>query len=135
MPAGHKIAARAIKAGEPIMKYNVCIGFAASDIPAGAYVHSHNMDFREFERDYAFGRDYLPVEVLPPEKQATFQGIVREDGQVGTRNYIGILSTVNCSATVVHKTGEFFEEEFLKNNFPNVDGVVALRTAWAAAWK
>ncbi len=126
VPAGHKIAARAIKAGEPIMKYNVCIGFAASDIPAGAYVHSHNMDFREFERDYAFGRDYVPVEVLPREKQARFEGIAREDGQVGTRNYIGILSTVNCSATVVHKIAEAFKGELLEERFPNVDGVVAL---------
>jgi altronate hydrolase len=126
VPAGHKIAARAISAGEAILKYNVCIGFAAADIAAGAYVHSHNMVFREFERDYAFGRDYVPVEVLPEARQATFQGIVREDGQVGTRNYIGILSTVNCSATVVHKIAEFFSDGYLKQNFPNIDGVVAL---------
>jgi altronate hydrolase len=125
VPAGHKIAARALSAGEAIMKYNVCIGFAAADIPAGSYVHSHNTVFREFDRDYAFGRDYVPVEVLPTEKQATFEGIVREDGQVGTRNYIGILSTVNCSATVVHKIAEHFTRERLRD-FPNVDGVVAL---------
>ncbi len=126
VPAGHKIAARAIKAGEPIMKYNVCIGFAAADIAAGAYVHSHNTVFREFQRDYAFCRDYVPVEVLPPEKQASFRGFMREDGEVGTRNYLGVLSTVNCSATVVHKIAEHFTEDFLKNNYPNVDGVVAL---------
>ena len=128
VPAGHKIAARALSAGEAILKYNVCIGFAAADIPAGSYVHSHNTVFREFDRDYAFGRDYVPVEVLPSEKQATFQGIVREDGQVGTRNYIGILSTVNCSATVVHKIAEHFTRERLQE-FPNVDGVVALSHA------
>ncbi len=126
VPAGHKIAARALKAGEPVMKYNVCIGFAAADIAAGSYVHSHNMTFHEFDRDYAYGRDYVPVEILAPEKQATFQGIVREDGQVGTRNYIGILSTVNCSATVVHRIAEHFTEDSLKEKYPNIDGVVAL---------
>ncbi|MGN6660076.1 MAG: UxaA family hydrolase, partial [Achromobacter mucicolens] len=57
VPAGHKIAARDLRAGEPILKYNVCIGFAATDIPAGTYVHSHNMDFQEFDRDYAHARD------------------------------------------------------------------------------
>jgi len=126
VPAGHKIAARAIKAGEPVMKYNVCIGFAAADLAPGSYVHSHNMKFGEFDRDYAFCRDYAPVEVLPEDKQARFQGIVREDGQVGTRNFIGILSTVNCSATVVHRIAAHFDEKFLKENFPNIDGVVAL---------
>jgi len=122
--AGHKIAARAIKSGEPILKYNVCIGFAANDIAAGTLLHSHNMMFREFERDYAFARDYVPVQLLPPEQRATFDGIVRPDGRVGTRNYVGILSTVNCSATVVHKIAEWFTPERLAA-FPNIDGVAA----------
>jgi altronate hydrolase len=125
VPAGHKIAARAIAAGEPILKYNVCIGFAATDIAAGTYVHSHNVSFREFDRDYAYGKEYVPTPVLPEPEQATFMGYVRSDGQVGTRNYIGMLSTVNCSATVVHKIAEHFTPERLRE-FPNVDGVVAL---------
>ena len=125
VPAGHKIAARAIAAGEPILKYNVCIGFAAADIAAGTYVHSHNVSFREFDRDYAFGRDYVPTALLPLAEQARFQGFVRSDGEVGTRNYIGILSTVNCSATVVHKVAEAFTPERLAD-FPNIDGVVGL---------
>lgn len=125
VPAGHKIAARALVAGEPILKYNVCIGFAATDIPAGTYLHSHNTVFREFDRDYAYSRDYVETPVLPPEQRATFQGIVRADGQVATRNYIGILSTVNCSATVVHHIAEAFNDRRLAD-FPNVDGVVAL---------
>jgi altronate hydrolase len=122
--AGHKIASRAIKAGEPILKYNVCIGFAASDIAAGTLLHSHNIVFREFDRDYAFARDYVPVQVLPVEQRATFEGIVRPDGRVGTRNYVGILSTVNCSATVVHKIAEWFTPERLAA-YPNIDGVAA----------
>jgi altronate hydrolase len=125
VPAGHKIAARAIAAGEPILKYNVCIGFAATDIAAGTYVHSHNVSFREFERDYAFGRDYVPTEILPESRQARFDGFVRTDGEVGTRNYIGILSTVNCSATVVHKVAGAFTPERLAG-FANIDGVVGL---------
>jgi altronate hydrolase len=125
VPAGHKIAARAIAAGEPILKYNTCIGFAAVDIPAGTYVHSHNVTFREFDRDYAYGREYVPTPVLPEAEQAKFMGYVRADGEVGTRNFIGILSTVNCSATVVHKVAEYFTEERLRD-FPNIDGVVGL---------
>ncbi|RYF17362.1 MAG: altronate dehydratase [Comamonadaceae bacterium] len=125
VPAGHKIAARAIRAGEAILKYNVVIGFAATDIAAGTYVHSHNVSFREFDRDYAHGKEYVATPVLPDPEQATFMGYVRPDGQVGTRNFIGILSTVNCSATVVHKVAEWFTEERLKD-FPNVDGVVGL---------
>src|ERR1044072_4113654 len=62
--AGHKIAARAITKGEPILKYNVTIGFANTDIAPGTYVHSHNMEFREFDRDYAHAQDYKPVEMI-----------------------------------------------------------------------
>jgi len=124
VPAGHKIAARAIRAGEPIVKYNTCIGFAATDIAPGSYVHSHNISFQEYERDYAYARDYVPVEPVPAAQQATFEGIVRADGRVGTRNYLAILSTVNCSATVVKKIAEWFTPERLAE-YPNVDGVVA----------
>jgi altronate hydrolase len=122
--AGHKIAARAIKKGEPILKYNVTIGFANADIAAGTFVHSHNMEFREFDRDYAHAKDYKPVDMIPEAERATFMGIVRDNGQVGTRNFVGVLSTVNCSATVVHKIAEYFTEERLAE-YPNVDGVVA----------
>jgi altronate hydrolase len=128
VPAGNKIAARAIAKGEPIKKYNVVIGFAASDIAAGSFVHSHNMEFREFDRDYAFARDYQPVALVPESERAVFQGIVRENGQVATRNYIGILSTVNCSATVVRRIADYFTPERLAD-FPNVDGVVAFSHA------
>jgi altronate hydrolase len=122
--AGHKVAARAIKRGEPILKYNVTIGFASADIGAGTFVHSHNMEFREFDRDYAHASEYRPVEMLAETERATFMGIVRDNGQVGTRNYIGVLSSVNCSATVVHKIAEHFTPERLAD-YPNVDGVVA----------
>lgn len=122
---GYKIASRAIAKGEPVQKYSTTIGFAAEDIPAGAMVHSHNIEFREFDRDYAYARDYKPVALLPETERATFQGIVRPDGRVATRNYIGIISTVNCSATVVHGVADYFTPERLAD-YPNVDGVVAL---------
>ena len=125
VPAGHKIASRDIAEGEPILKYNVVIGFAAVDISAGTYVHSHNMTFREFDRDYRSGLEYEPTPTISSDEQATFQGYVRSTGEVGTRNYIGILSTVNCSATVVHKVAEAFRDGRLAQ-FPNIDGVVGL---------
>src|SRR5271166_1787738 len=82
--AGYKIAARPIAANEPIVKYNVVIGFAACDIAPGSLVHSHNTTFREFARDYDYCDDYKPVEMVPATERATFQGYVREDGRVGT---------------------------------------------------
>ncbi len=124
VPAGNKVAARAIKKGEPILKYNIVIGFASADIAPGMFVHSHNMEFREFDRDYAHATEYRPIEMVPESERANFMGIVRENGQVATRNYVGVLSTVNCSATVVHKIAEHFTPERLAA-YPNVDGVVA----------
>jgi altronate hydrolase len=124
IPAGYKVAATGLRAGEPVRKYNTVIGFAAEDIPAGTMVHSHNIAFREFDRDYAFGEDYRPVKLVPEAERATFEGIVRPDGRVATRNYIGIVSTVNCSATVVHGVADWFTPERLAD-YPNVDGVVA----------
>jgi len=124
IPAGHKVAARALAKGEPVLKYNTVIGFASTDIAPGTLLHRLNMEFREFDRDYAYARDYQPVAMLPEAERATFQGIVREDGRVATRNYIGIVSTVNCSATVTHRIAEWFTPERLAG-FPNIDGVAA----------
>ena len=124
VPAGYKIAAKKILKGEPILKYNVTVGFANADIEAGTMVHSHNTEFREFDRDYAYASEFKATTLLPESERATFQGYVRPNGKVGTRNFIGILSTVNCSATVVNKIAQWFTPERLKE-FPNVDGVVA----------
>ena len=122
--AGHKIAARRIVRGEPILKYATTIGFAAADIEPGVWVHSHNVEFREFDRDYAHASADRPVDLIPEAARATFMGIVREDGRVATRNYVGVLATVNCSATVVHRVAAWFTPERLAE-YPNVDGVVA----------
>ena len=124
IPAGNKIASQPIAKGEPVRKYNVVVGFAADDIAPGTWLHNHNTEFREFDRDPAHASEYQPVDMLPEAERATFQGIVRDDGRVATRNYIGICSTVNCSATVVRKAAEYFTPERLAA-YPNVDGVVA----------
>src|SRR5436190_10620936 len=123
IPAGHKVATRAIAKDAPVHRYNQIIGFATRPIAAGAHVHVHNLEVRDFARDYAFGEAYQPTE--PVAQPATFQGIVRPDGRVATRNYIGILSTVNCSATVAKHVAEHFRGDALKE-FPHVDGVVPL---------
>ena len=124
VPAGYKIAARLIKKGEPILKYNVTVGFANVGIEPGTMVHGHNTDFKEFDRDYAYASEFKPTVLLPESERATFEGYVRANGKVGTRNFIGILSTVNCSATVVNKIAEWFTPARLAE-YPNVDGVVA----------
>jgi altronate hydrolase len=123
IPSGHKVATRAIAADEPVRRYDQVIGFATRPIAKGAHVHVHNLEVRDFVRDYAFGVAYRPTEFV--REPATFRGIVRADGRVATRNYVGILSTVNCSATVAKYVAEAFRGDALKD-FPHVDGVVAL---------
>ncbi len=122
IPAGHKIATRAVAAGKPVRRYNQIIGFATRDIKAGDHVHVHNVSMGDFKRDYAFCVEAKPTAFITP--QATFQGIVRPDGRVATRNYIGIITSVNCSATVARLIARQFENRL--EDFPNVDGVVAL---------
>ncbi|HIM70888.1 MAG TPA: altronate dehydratase [Gammaproteobacteria bacterium] len=124
VPAGYKVAMQDISQDEPILKYRVTVGFAKTDLPAGTMLHSHNVEFREFDRDYRYSEDYQPLELLPLAERATFQGYLRDDGRAGTRNFIAIVSTVNCSATVVHAIADHFTKERL-TNYPNVDGVAA----------
>ena len=97
------------------------------DTPAGTMMHSHNIVFEHVDLDYAFSRDYHPTELLPPEQRATFQGFVRPDGWVATRNYIGILVASNCAATVARKIANHFTPERLAA-YPNVSGVVPFVT-------
>ena len=124
IPAGHKVAACRIDQGEPIRKYNAIIGVASRTIEPGDYVHSHNIELVDFARDPGFGLDVQPVAYVPEAERATFQGYVREDGRVGTRNFIGLLSSVNCSATAISRIAAHFTPERLKD-YPNIDGVAA----------
>jgi len=128
VPAGHKIAARAIASGTPVRKYDTVIGVAARDIVPGDHVHSHNLKLVDFYRDPGFCQDVRPVDYVPESERATFMGFVRPDGRVGTRNFIGILSSVNCSATVIRHIAAHFNPERLAA-YPNVDGVVAFAQA------
>jgi altronate hydrolase len=126
IPRGHKIAVAEIAEGEPVRKYNQIIGFASKPIAPGDHVHTHNVEFRAFERDYAVGADVTETRFVPEPERATFQGIVRPDGRVATRNYLGILTSVNCSATAAKMIADQFRRPGLLDDFPNVDGVVAL---------
>jgi altronate hydrolase len=123
VPAGHKIAVRNIPSGQPVRRYNQIIGFASEPILAGAHVHVQNLRVQSFEREYAFSVDAKPTSYVHPA--ATFRGIVRPDGRVATRNYLGVLTTVNCSATVAKRISEAFTGDALRE-YPNVDGVVAI---------
>ena len=121
---GHKVAAAAIKVGDGILKYGQIIGFASRDIQAGQHVHTHNVEMKGFERDYAIGSAAASQIEYEPEP-ATFQGIVRADGRVATRNYIGVISTVNCSASVARFIADAFRGDALAE-YPNVDGIVPI---------
>src|SRR5258706_3723691 len=122
VPAGHKIAVRAVEKGKAVHRYNQIIGFATQPIAAGDHVHVHNVAMGDFQRDYAYCALTRATEFFP--EQETFLGIVRADGRVATRNYIGILTSVNCSATVARMIARYFENRL--DAYPNVDGVVAL---------
>jgi len=121
IPSGHKIATRAIAAGEEVRKYAQFIGLASDDIAPGDHVHTHNVAFRSTEVAYEFGTDMRPV---TPASGDSFMGYKRANGRSGTRNYIAIVTSVNCSATAARRIADHFTPERLAE-FPNVDGVVA----------
>ncbi len=126
IPRGHKVATAPLAEGETVNKYAQIIGFAAGEIQPGNHVHTHNVEFRQFERDHAIGADATPTAYVPEAERATFEGIVRPDGRVATRNYIGIVTSVNCSATVARYISDHFRGPHALADYPNVDGVVAL---------
>lgn len=122
IPTGHKVAVRDIAKGDMVRKYAQFIGLASEDIAAGAHVHTHNTAFRNTETDYEFSTDMRPV--APASQRDTFMGYKRENGRVGTRNYIAIITSVNCSATAARRIADAFGPEELAQ-YPNVDGVAA----------
>src|SRR3954469_26062471 len=125
IPRSHKVAVVPVAKGEAIRKYDQVIGFATTDIEPGRHVHVHNIEMHDFVRDYAFGADTRPTDYVAEAERATFQGFRRANGKVGTRNYIGVLTSVNCSATVARQIAARVEKDLLPD-YPNVDGVVAL---------
>jgi altronate hydrolase len=121
---GHKIAIRPIHKGQPVYKYGQIIGFASEDIAPGDHVHVHNVAADVFERDYAFCRDCPPPP--SPAEPRHFMGYDRGDGRYGTRNYLAIISTVNCSASTSKYISDRIRATDLLRQFPNIDGVVAI---------
>ncbi len=123
---GHKMATARIAKGEPVLKFGQIIGFASEDILPGAHIHTHNCAFATFERDYAFGADAREEDILPVEQRATFQGYRRANGRSGTRNYIGVVTSVNCSATVARFIAEAVNRSGMLADHPTIDGVIPL---------
>ena len=121
---GHKVAVMDVEAGAPVRKYGQIIGFASRAIARGAWVHVHNLTADLFDRDYAHATESAPP--LPRVEPRTFPGYLRPDGRVGTRNYVAVISAVNCSASTSRTVAERFRGEEWRRDFPNVDGVFAI---------
>jgi altronate hydrolase len=125
VPMGHKVATRPIARGDAVLKFGQIIGYATDDIAPGQHVHVHNCAMGSHDQDYRIGADYRPVQYRDPS-EATFQGIVRGDGRVGTRNYIALCSTVNCSATVIRMIADRVNHSGMLDAYPHIDGAIAL---------
>ena len=123
VPRGHKIATRAISKGDEVIRYGQIIGQATDDIAAGAHIHSHNLGMGPHSSDYAIGSEYNPMPPLPPR---SFMGFHRADGSVGTRNYLGILTSVNCSGSVARFIAAAAEKDPILGSMPGIDGVVPI---------
>ena len=123
IPFGHKICLKPVNIGDPIIKYDQIIGFASKNISPGEHVHSHNLEFKEFDRVF---KVIKKKSVTNENSELFFNGIMRDNGQVATRNYIGIISTVNCSATVTKMISEKIKQSNILKDFPNIDGIVPI---------
>lgn len=137
IPIGHKLALEEIPSGSQVRRYGQMIGFASSAIQIGDHVHIHNLDLPEDDRSgfdalASIGIDIQPVTYIPENERCTFMGYERPDGKVGTRNYIAVISTVNCSAHTCREIAHHFTSEVLRD-FPNVDGVIPLTHTYGCA--
>ena len=123
IPFGHKICLKPVNIGDPVIKYDQIIGFASKNIIPGEHVHSHNLEFKEFDRAFKVEER---KSIINEKSELFFNGIKRKNGQVATRNYIGIISTVNCSATVTKMISEKIKQSNILKDFPNIDGIVPI---------
>jgi altronate hydrolase len=124
IPSGHKVALRAVPAGQPVRRYGQIIGFASRAIEPGEHVHSHNLAVADFGRDYAFCDEWEPVELVPEPQRRSFLGYRRSDGRIGTRNYVAVLASVNCSSSATVAVVDHIERSGALADYPNVDGVI-----------
>lgn len=125
IPPGHKIALRPVPSGAAVHKYGHIIGFASQPISPGDHVHTHNLEARDFARSAEIGAQSLPLPPAPPETTRSFLGYLRPNGRVGTRNYVAVLSSVNCSASVARQVRERFRDPEVRRDFPEINGVLA----------
>lgn len=123
--AGHKVALRDIAQGQPVRRYGSIIGFASESIAAGSHVHTHNLAVGALAQQYRYGIDLRPVTLVPPEQRRTFAGYRRPDGKAGTRNYLALIGTVNCSASAIRALQRRFGPEILRT-YPQIDGIIGL---------
>jgi altronate hydrolase len=122
---GHKVARRSVRAGAPVRRYGQVIGFATTDIAVGDHVHTQNLGIGELSADrYEVGVDVRPVDHHPADRMRYFDGYKRDDGRVGTRNYVAVISTVNCAASVSQLVRDRFRD--VARDHPHVDGVLAI---------
>jgi altronate hydrolase len=130
IPGGHKVALRPVRSGGPVLRYGQVIGFATRDIEAGTHVHTHNLSLGDEKArlDYAVGADFAPVELAPESARRHFTGYRRHDGRVGTRNYVAVLASVNCSSSATRRVVETIRSSGVLAGYPNVDDVIALTT-------
>jgi arabinonate dehydratase len=123
-PKGHKMATAEISEGAPILKFGQIIGFASVPIRPGEHIHTHNCLVHDFARDYKFAEAAKEEAILPVGERRTFEGYKRASGRVGTRNYIGVLTSVNCSASVARFIAEAVNRSGMLDDYPQIDGVV-----------
>jgi len=123
---GHKMATTAIAPGQSILKFGQVIGFASKAIAPGEWVHEHNVEMHAFDRDYQYAQGAVAVQFVPNGARATFQGYRRANGKIGTRNYLAILTSVNCSASVANFVEQEVERSAILADYPGVDGVISL---------
>jgi altronate hydrolase len=125
-PSGHKIATAAIPSGSAVIKFGQIIGYASEPVAVGDHVHTHNCSMGAHDQNYRIGEDFEPIHYLPEASRPTFMGYRRADGGAGTRNYIALCATVNCSATVIRHIADHCNRSGILDDYPNVDGVIAL---------
>lgn len=126
VPRGHKMAVLAIAKDAAVVKYGQVIGFATSDIAPGDWVHEKNVHMQSFDRSYIHGTEARPTDFVPESQRLTFEGFRRASGRYGTRNYIAVLTSVNCSASAARHIARRVEDSGILADYPNIDGVISL---------